>query len=63
MPMPPDSMTDTEKRVRELQDIIYAIDFTCRASSTATEAVRLIRDLCRAAKVPGVQAEESMVTA
>ncbi len=49
-----DSVESLKERVRELEDVIYCIDFTCRAAMTATEAVRLIERLCASVNVEAV---------
>lgn len=48
-------MTACEHRVQELSDLLYGIDWVCRSSVKAGEAVRLVQQLCTAANVEHVQ--------
>lgn len=47
-------------RVEELSDIIYGIDFVCRAFVKAEDALRSVQELCDAAKVLAVETGRTM---
>ena len=41
-------------RIEELEDLIYQIDFACRAAPNPEEAIRIIHPLCLLANIPSV---------
>ena len=47
-------MTDDQKRIQVLEDIIYNIDFACRCCVHPEDAVRTIHNLTMLAKIPYV---------
>ncbi len=51
-------MTDEHKRIQELEELIYNMDFACRCCVDPADAVRTIRNLTVVANLPSVMSRQ-----
>lgn len=48
------------EREQELSELLYNIDFACRATVNPQDAVRVIQELCASANIPAIERGRKM---